>query len=178
MLKVVIDGGPGTGKTSIIKELKKRKYKVVPEAARIIFARDKRRWDRTKAHLKQLQEEIWSLGLKHYQQTLKSKRTGIIFFDRGIIGALGYFILGGIHISKNHLKEARKSRFDYIFIPEPLPRKFYETDKVRCEDYKKSLSIHNKIVSEYRKFGYKPIKVPFASVKERTDFILKRIKSF
>ena len=37
MIKVVIDWGPGTGKTSIIKELKKMHYHIATEATRIFL---------------------------------------------------------------------------------------------------------------------------------------------
>jgi predicted ATPase len=74
------------------------------------------------------------------------------------------------------LNEARLVIYDYVFIPSPLPKSLYVNDKIRREDYEKSLSIHKRIINSYKKYGYKPIIVPFGTVKQRTDFIMKRIR--
>jgi len=178
MIKAVIDGGPGTGKTSIIKELKKMGYHVAPEAARIVFHRKiyRNNPSMSKEKLMHIQKAIWDLSIKEYRSALKQNKNHILFFDRGVASGLSYIILGKLQIPKYMLKEARLVLYDYVFITNPLPKRLYVNDKVRRESYVQSLKIHKKIIQSYKQVGYKPIVVPFASVKKRTQFILKRIR--
>lgn len=178
MIKAVIDGGPGTGKTSIIEELEKRKYNVAPEAARIVLHRRKYRGNPnlTKKEITEIQKEIWKLSIKEYRSAITEKRNHILFFDRGIFSGLSYLILGKIKIPKSMLDQAKLVIYDTVFIVHPLPKRFYIKDDVRKESYNKSIKIHKKIIHAYKKFGYKPIIVPFGTVRQRTDFILKKLK--
>lgn len=41
--KYVLTGGPGTGKTTLLKELAKRGYQTVPEAARLVIQEEQRK---------------------------------------------------------------------------------------------------------------------------------------
>lgn len=178
MIKAVIDGGPGTGKTSIIKELRKKGYNVAPEAARIVFHRKKYRNNpnMSKARLKEIQKAIWNLSIQEYRSALKTKKDHVLFFDRGVFSGLSYIILGKMQIPRYMLEQANLVLYDYVFIVNPLPKRLYVNDKIRSESYDKSVRIHKEIIKSYKKFGYKPIIVPFGTVKQRTDFILKRIK--
>ena len=74
------------------------------------------------------------------------------------------------------LERAKLVLYDYVFIVHPLPKKFYVNDNVRREDYKVSKNIHKQVIKSYKKFGYKPIVVPFGTVKQRTNFVLKTIR--
>ncbi len=176
-MRVVIDGGPGTGKTSVIKALRKRKYNVKPEAARIVLHRKKYRENThlTKKQLAGIQRAIWNLSLKEYQQASR-KKDKLIFFDRGIISGFSYLKLEKIKITKAMLKQAASLTYEYVYIMHPLPRRLYATDTVRRESYTKSLQIHRQIVRFYKQFGYRPCIVPFDTVEKRVQFILKRIK--
>lgn len=177
-IKVVIDGGPGTGKTSIIRELRKRGYEVAPEAARIILHRKKYRNNPslTKAKLKEIQQAIWNLSIQEYRLALKKRKNHVLFFDRGVFSGLSYIILGRLQIPKKMIEQAGLVIYDYAFITNPLPRNLYVTDSIRRESYEKSMKIHEKIIHSYKKFGYRPISVPFGTVKQRADFIIKRIR--
>ncbi len=178
MIKAVIDGGPGTGKTSIIKDLRKKGYNVAPEAARVVLKRKEYRENPflTKKQITKIQSEIWKLSIKYYQSSLKKRKNHILFFDRGALSGLSYMILSRVKIPKYMIEQAKLILYDYVFIVKPLPKELYVKDSVRRESYYQSLKIHRQIVKSYRKFGYKPIIIPFAPVKKRTEFILQRIR--
>jgi len=178
MIKVAIDGGPGTGKTSIIKELQKLNYHVVPEVARIFLNMNKYKKNNplTLSEFKNLQKDIWNQSVKDFYAVDNLKNSKVIFFDRGMISGLSYLARRKVPVSKEVIKQAKTDKYDYIFIVHPLPIDFYARDKVRHESYKVSLDIQKQIIKSYKKFSYKPIIVPFDTVKQRTNFILKRIK--
>ena len=175
-LKVVITGGPGTGKTSVINFLSK-KYFVFKESAREVLSKNKifKGKDAEHARGKELQEAIWDLELKHYKKSLSLKKK-VVFFDRGFIDGLAYCRTFKIPFSKERLKQAKEIHYDYVFILDPLPKKLYENDTKRSETYKESLRIHKIIYKTYKKYGYRLIRVPFDTVENRANFVLKKLK--
>lgn len=175
-LKIVITGGPGTGKTSVINVLKK-KYQVLPESARLVLQRNKlfKHENAKQAAGKAFQEAIWNLELNHYKKAQRSK-SKYVFFDRGFFDGFAYAKLQHLKNLHKEISEGKKIKYDYIFVLNPLPLKYYANDKIRAENYKEGLKIHKLIISTYRKYGYKPIFVPFDTIENRAKFILKKIK--
>lgn len=175
-IKVVITGGPGTGKTSVINLLRKR-YPVEPESARLVLTRNKLFKHHSAVEVSgiKLQEAIWNLEVKHYKQALKSK-SRIVFFDRGYFDGFAYAHLSHLHKLHKEKEAGKLINYNYIFMLNPLPIKFYGNDNIRAESYQQSKKIHKLIISTYKKFGYKPINVPFDTVKNRAEFILNHIK--
>ena len=174
--KVVITGGPGTGKTSIVNILRKR-YIVEPESARLVLTRNKLFKHHTAVQVSglKLQDAIWNLELHHYKNAIKSKRK-IVFFDRGYFDGFAYAHLKHLHKLHKEKEEGKLVKYDYVFMLNPLPSKYYANDGVRAETYTQSKKIHNLIINTYKKFGYKPINVPFDTVENRAKFILQHIK--
>lgn len=174
--KVVITGGPGTGKTSVINLLGK-KYPILKESARLVLNKNKlfRGKDAEEARSTAFQEAIWDLEIKHYKRALSLNKK-LVFFDRGFIDGFAYCKYSKIPISKERFNQAKEIKYDFIFILDPLPKKFYENDPKRSETYKESLKIHNFIYKTYKEFGYNPIRVPFDTVENRALFILKKLK--
>lgn len=176
-IQVVITGGPGTGKTSVINILKKN-YPVMKESARLVLARNAlfKGKNAQQASGKQFQEAIWNLEIKHYAQGLLKKER-LVFYDRGFFDGFAYCQLSHLHHLHERVMQGEHIHYDYVFLLDPLPEKYYATDTKRKESYKEGLAIHKLIASMYRKYGYKLIRVPFATVQQRTSFILKKLEN-
>ncbi len=168
----IISGGPGTGKTSVIKELKKKGFRVLDEAARKIALKDSRFISKNIKEINpvKFQKAIFELQRKSY---LRIKPSKLIFSDRGFGDTLAYYKINNLRIPKEKFDYAKKFRFNKIFILNPLS--FYVTDELRTESKKEQRIIQKEIINMYKKLDYKPIKVPSNSIKERVDFILKNM---
>lgn len=174
---VVITGGPGTGKTSVIKLLKK-KYQIAPESARLVLTRNKIFKGKNAVQAKGLafQEAIWDLEVKHYASALSVRGDQYLFFDRGFFDGFAYAHLGKVKKIDDQKAMAHHIIYDHVFILDPLPKKYYENDSARAETYEQALAIHKLIIQTYKLYGYKPIRVPFNTVEKRTQYILNTLK--
>lgn len=102
--RVVITGGPGSGKTTFIEALRKEGYPVVPESALFIIDQlnamlgtDRQKDWRTVnknvfqeyiCKLGRLQEEIMQSVITNLQTAYKEK---VVFFDRGLFDGAAYY---------------------------------------------------------------------------------------
>jgi predicted ATPase len=177
--KYVITGGPSSGKTTTINELKKRDFIVVEESARDIIEADKKQGkniERTSENMDNRQTRILNLQLKRESIVEeKAEEFGYesIFLDRSVVDGIAYYHLVGLPPSKRLLEDSRKEKTNYcvIFFLEMLP---YVKDDIR-EDEKTAEKIAQLLYETYEKLGYKIIKVPVMPLQERVKFILKHI---
>ena len=99
-------------------------------------------------------------------QLINSKNT-LTFFDRGIVDIDAYMKVDNIEIP-NHLEESiYKNRYNNEVFYTPIWEEIYINDKERKESIKQAKQIENEILSSYKFYDYKLIKVPKGSVEEK-----------
>lgn len=170
----VISGGPGTGKTSLINELGKRGYRIVPEAARRLFDSDPKFAGKSimEIDLNEFHKSILEIQKKDLEKLL-NRNHEVVFFDRGFLDTLAYMKFNNLDVSEEAIKFSKLIKYRLVFICDFLDR--YSKDNLRQEpeDYQKK--VHREIVKTYEDREYSPINIPFMSVKKRADFIISRI---
>jgi len=165
-LKVVLAGGPCCGKTTIIKELKKRGHNIIDEAAREILA------ENVKISYEEIQKRIFKRQLEKEIDT-SEKTSGLVFLDRGHIDGIAY-----CQIKLGYIPEPLKSfdfrnQYDLIFILDLLP---FKKDGLRIEkDETEAKMIHHAIISAYKSFGYQVKFIPVMPIEARINYLLKNI---
>jgi predicted ATPase len=170
--KIVITGGPGTGKSTIINELIKRGHTCLEEISRqVILDAKKEGIDQLFLTNPLLFSELLLKG--RYQQYLESKKleSNIVFFDRGIPDVLAYMDFIGGNYPESFIDTCKASVYDTVFILKPW-KAIFTSDNERYEDFNQAQTIHKHLVNTYQNNNYTLIDVPFNTVEKRTDFIL------
>jgi len=179
MKKIIITGGPCTGKTSVINELALRGYTTGGESAREILGSQYFSQASTSGYKSVVSNEDFintERKILQCQITLESMVTGegTVFLDRSILDPLAY--IDFIGVSRESFLETIKNNMNYhpdVFILDQLP--FYVQDDIMKETHEEAKIIHNLIRDVYREFGFTIIDVPCFSVPQRADYILSHI---
>lgn len=174
--RIVITGGPGTGKTSIINELINRGYLCSEEVSRQIIL------DAQKKGIEQLfltepllfSEMLLEGRIKQFTNA-EDLDEALIFIDRGIPDIVAYMDYIGSEYPEPFVQACQAYIYDHVFILAPW-QEIYKSDNERYESFDQALLIHERLLETYSKYGYELHDVPFETVAKRTDFILNIVE--
>ena len=172
--RIVLAGGPSTGKTSVLNELKKLGFVCYDEAARDILSDYSSKGSSFKLDPIKISREILSKRDNDYNDSLRiSCKNDIIFYDRGVHEITAY--LRFINQSNDYWEELLKNyKYNVVFIF-PSWKEIYTKDDNRIEEYEEAMKISPFIYQIYDESSILSIEVPNISVKERVEFILNNI---
>jgi len=173
--KIVITGGPGTGKSSLINELIRQNFFCMGEISRKVTL-DAREKGIDQLFLKEplLFSELLLEGREQQFLNAEKENTEIVFFDRGIPDVHGYMNYIGVDYPDVYREKSLKYRYTTVFITPPW-QEIYQSDNERYESYEQSLAIHNHLKKTYLELEYSILNVPIGSVKDRVQFILDTV---
>jgi len=176
----VITGGPGVGKTSIIRYLKEKGYHVVGEAATDVIRRSLEKgismpWD--KEFKSDFNDEILEL---QYKRQNKTPDRGLVFFDRSMIDTFTYAL---IPMGGTKSLEAMARRVQSV-----LDQQFYnqtvffidnlngcEKNEIRHENLDQLHMIERHLEQSYRALGYNVVHITRDTIENRALQILLHI---
>ena len=169
--KIVLIGGPGTGKTTILNTLKERGFCCFDEVSRAVTL---------KAQENGIEQLFLTEPLLFSKMLLKGreeqyleadkKQENIIFFDRGIPDVFAYLNYSKTKYPHLYIEKSKQYQYDIIFHFAPW-KEIYTTDNERYESFEESVKIDKFLFEAYDNLNYKIINVPFGTVDERTNFI-------
>lgn len=173
--KIVITGGPGTGKTSIVNGLEENGYPCLHEISRqIILEAQKKGVDQLFLEEPLLFSEMLLEGrIKQHEQAERSGKE-MIFLDRGVPDVVAYMDYFGNEYPPVFREACRTYSYDIVFLLPPW-EEIYVSDNERYESYEQAVSIHRHLSANYQESGYNVIEVPKGTVKERISFILDHL---
>ena len=180
---IILTGGPGGGKTSIIEALQARGYPVVGETGRSIIRDRLARGLSPRPGPAEFARQLFEADLAQYQRLRDATAhygqasAAITFFDRSFLDSAcliaavdkGYFGQIG-EMLKNYRFNRR------VFITPPW-REIYCNDGERDQTFEEAIASYQTLDSWYRTIGYAPVDLPFCSVEDRVGFILRSIGS-
>ena len=173
--KIVITGGPGTGKSSLIDELKHRAHVCFEEISREVTLNAR------KNGVEQLfltnpllfSELLLKGRLDQFNEACNTDASHV-FMDRGLPDVLAYLDYANTNYPNDFDVTCRTNVYDHVFVLAPW-QDIYKSDNERYENFEQAIDIHEFLLDTYRRFGYQLIDVPFGSVETRTDFILEAL---
>ena len=170
--KIVLIGGPGTGKSSIIQNLEKEGHFCMPEISReVTLEAQKDGVDQLFLSQPLLFSQLLLEGReRQYIEAEKSKHK-LVFFDRGIPDVHAYMNYLQTEYPPIYKEKSTTLLYDKVFMLSPW-NKIYKSDNERYESFHQAIEIAVFLRKAYQEIGYKIIEVPFGSVEQRTNYIL------
>ncbi|WP_037314126.1 AAA family ATPase [Salegentibacter sp. Hel_I_6] len=173
--KIVITGGPGTGKSSIIRQLEKNGHECLHEISRqVTLEAQKQGIDQLFLEKPLLFSEKLLEGRKVQHREADMISASTIFIDRGIPDVLAYMDYFNTEYSTYFTDACNEYSYDKVFFLPPW-EEIYQSDNERYESFNEARLISKHLFETYKSYGYTPIEVPKTTISERTNFILDQI---
>jgi len=174
---IVIIGGPGTGKTTIIDGLLERGHCCFPEISREITLEAKKQGiEQLFLENPLLFSELLLEGRKKQYHLAVAEENPVVFIDRGIPDVLAYMHYIGDAYPAFFDEACREHKYTKIFILPPWEA-IYESDDARYENYEQATLIYKHLKETYESYGYNLIEVPKDTVDNRILFILGHLSN-
>lgn len=167
----VLTGGPCSGKSTLLTELQKKGFRIVPESARAVV-------DQEMASGKTLHQVRSDKAAFQYKVTARQIKTEselpfdeMLFLDRALPDSIAYHSLHGLGPEKIS-KLCARGLYQRVFLLELLP---FQKEAIRTEDPLTAARLHELIREAYTDLGYLVISVPVMSAKDRLRFVCDRL---
>lgn len=163
---VVVTGGPGTGKTTVLDHLEQAGWPVMAESARAVLrARQETPTPERFAHLMLRQD-------REQHRVASRSAASAVFFDRGIGDIVGHLRLHGRTIPQEIRDATRSLRYDHVVAAPPWLG-IYTADTERTQTFDDAVESYRAVRSAYEELGYRPLVLPRTDVVTRAQFLLQ-----
>lgn len=168
----VLTGGPGVGKTAVLRELERGGELVVEENARAVIRDQVAQgglglpWgDNDRFVLLTMERDLAAFDAR-------LDETRRVFFDRGLFDMYG---TNGTTPPPSLIEAVRTLRYNRRVFVFPPWREVYRTDAERRQDWAEAERTHERVRATLSALNYEAVDVPTGTVEARADFILTNL---
>lgn len=174
---IVITGGPGAGKTTLINYLNERGYETSPEVARNVIENQQERggnalpWQDNEAYSGLMTRgsiRAWRDGMAQDPLT--------VFFDRGLPDTLAHRRVSGLGEDTGLKRAIETYRYRRSVFILPPWAEIYKTDSARTQNFAEAVRTYVVLYRTYLECGYEPVEIRKGPVEQRAAQILARLK--
>lgn len=170
--RIIITGGPGAGKSSLLEALRRKGYACQEEAARRVilqyYGQNCTPWGDRQSFIREVSAQI--------EKDLQEPICGLTFCDRGMLDCIAYAREANLPLPESLL---RFDPFAYyhrqVFILPPWPE-IYCKELARQQEFFQAVSLYHAIASTYQAYGFQLTEVPQGSLEERVNFVIGCLK--
>jgi predicted ATPase len=171
MKKIVISGGPHSGKTSLIGALEEKypAFEYLPEPATVVVSEAQKNDGLYWRDIFDSSLEFCTLCMNQsvHAESLVDPVSKFVFLDRSLIDTIGYARRDGCEELVPELKElARLALYDVVFFCEPVGE-----IKGRIEDADIAKHTHELLEQAYREINIALISLPAVGIDERVRIV-------
>ncbi|MFT3819221.1 MAG: AAA family ATPase [Rubrivivax sp.] len=174
MPRIVITGGPGAGKTSLLHELARRGFRTVAESARAAIAERRALGLPPRPAPEMFAREILRRDIEKYEQAGDSDEW--VFFDRSALESLAMLHETVPYPPDQLSQRLAEFRFHPFVFMLPPWQAIYVTDSERDQTFAHSQVVHAQLVRWYQRCGYQLQEVPCLPVAERAGFVVQALR--
>ncbi len=169
--KIILAGGPSTGKSSVISHLKIKGYPCLDESFRELL--DKERENDSGINFGNTPLEFsYSIFSSRKHQYKLGDKFPVSFFDRSLIDVLAYLDMEHISYPIDWQETIETHKYHKKVFYFPMWKDIYTQDDHRLETWEEALKVDRAIRKKYINEGYHLVEVPLMTVEKRTEFIL------
>jgi predicted ATPase len=171
--KIVITGGPSTGKTTLINHLALKGFRCFEEISRKITreARDEGIEHFFLEDPLRFSEKILNARTEQYMAS-DTITEPCVFLDRGIPDVLAYMDFADQQYPEEFVQKCLTHRYDAVFVLKPW-LEIYANDNERYESFEEAKEIHSHLMQTYSRFNYQILQLPEDTVEKRIEFMLE-----
>lgn len=173
---VVISGCSGAGKSSLLRELADRGYRVFAEPCRqIIKEQNYIGGDAIPGKDSYKCMELCISRTMH-NMIRAAATTSHVFFDRSIVDAVSGLEQMRVNVPPHLIKALQNFRYNRkVFITPPWPE-IFRNDAERIHTYDDSVAEYATLLTAYQRLGHELVFIPKVPVPDRVDFILGELE--
>ena len=178
--RIVITGGPGTGKTVLIKMLEDLGFHCYHEIIRALTQEAKNIKSNDPKEINPLafvsdplafNTELLEGRVAQYKSAMKLQHP-VVFYDRGIPDVLAYMNYFEQSYDNAFTNPCQNLRYNEVIILPPW-EEIYVQDNERLENFEQACAIHQHLERQYSELGYSPFTLDTGTPEFRLQRLLE-----
>ena len=169
---LVLTGGPGSGKTTLVQALKRRGFATTEEAGRGVIREETELGGDALPWIdpERFAERMFEWELRSYRSA--ELASGPVFFDRGLPDTIGYLRLEGLPVPFAMEEEAWRLRYNPQVVIAPPWNDIYGKDEERRQSWAVAVRTYEVMAETYDELGYRLTELPRGTVEDRAEFMI------